>query len=107
MQLIYGRCQLFCGETSDDHTLYSVSRSILDLQTVSVFDLHKLQEDVVQEYIIGKPLIEPLPQMTFKFRDSLSSDSLKNRLMCKLLCLRFKVGGINISLDPNLHTPGS
>ena len=107
MQLIYGRCQLFCGETSDDHTLYLVSRSILDLQTVSLFDLNKLQEDVVQEYIIGKPLIEPLPQMTFKFRDSLSSDSLKNRLICKLLCLRFKVRGINISLDPYLRTPGS
>jgi len=29
MQLIYSRCQLFCGETSDDNTLYLVSRSIL------------------------------------------------------------------------------
>ena len=91
MQLVCGRCQLLGGETVDEHTAYHVSRSILDLQTVSVFDLHKLQEDVVEEYILGKPIIEQLPQMTFKFRDSLTSDSLSNRLALKMSCLEFKV----------------
>ena len=91
MQLVCGRCQLLGGEAVDEHTAYHVSRSILDLQTVSVFDLHKLQEDVVEEYIIGKPIIEQLPRMTFKFRDSLTSDSLSNRLALKMSCLEFKV----------------
>ena len=95
MQLVYGRCQMLGGEITDEHTPYIVSRSILDLQTVSVFDLHKLQEDVVQEYIIGKPIIEQLPQMIFRFRDSCSSDSLSNRLVFKMSCFAFRVGGIN------------
>ena len=70
LQVLRSRC-LPTGIDVDRWGEWIVSFSILAPNTQPQFDFEMLEEDLIQEYLVGKAILEPLPVKWFWFADAI------------------------------------